>query len=115
MGNISSACENCFGAKQQEPAAKKQMAQRDTRDTQEGKEETETTQPLVVKNPPETARNHITLNTFNPTTIQSMGRSRSRTGGGLSEIKKKKVEDPADSGKVSISDFTLIKVTHCYD
>jgi len=113
MGNISSACENCFGAKQ-EPAPKKQLPQRDTRDTQEGKAETET-EPLAVKNPPETARNHITFNSFNPTTIQSMGRSRSRTGGGLSEIKKKKAEDPADSGKVSINDFTLIKVTHCYD
>ena len=109
MGNISSACENCFNAKD-EPAPKKQIAQRDTRDTQEGKAETEV-DAVPVKNPPETVRNYQTYNTFNPVTIQSMGRSRSRTGGNLSGLKKKKNEEPAENGKVSITDFTLIKVT----
>jgi len=108
MGQISSACENCFNAKD-DPVAKKHIAQRDTRDTQEGKPETEA-DVVPVKNAPETVRNYQTYNSFNPATIQSMGRSRSRTGGNLSELKKKKHEDPADNGKVSITDFTLIKV-----
>jgi len=100
MGNISSACENCFGGKQLPPPKKKERVKLQNFNTQVE------TGPTQYTNLLEMTRS---LNSTNVTTSK-LGRSRTTTF--EPQGKKKKEETSKKNDKQSLEDFNLIKVIH---